>query len=138
MAAVRRLPLQCSCPSATRAASPRAWQNVKSPEHAIGREKWLALFDAAGFFAPPGIDKPTKARTLYRGSTHERKLGMAWSLYPDTARDLGKWHGAYGAVAVVRCVASPDAVLAIFRTGTEGFEFIVDPSKITDVDSCEI
>jgi hypothetical protein len=112
---------------------PRAWQNVKSPEHTIGREKWLALFHAAGFFAPPGIDKPLRARTLYRGSTHDRMGGMAWALYPETARDLGKWHDPYGPVDVFQCVAPPDAVLAIFLSATEGYEFILDPSKITSL-----
>lgn len=34
---------------------PRVWQNVKSPELAIGRDRWLALFRAVGFFAPPFV-----------------------------------------------------------------------------------
>lgn len=102
------------------------------------REKWLALFVRR---ASSLRQISTSPRSL-AGSTEDRRTtgSSAWlgRSSRDTARDLGNWHGAYGPVAVFRCVTPPEAVLAIFRTGTEGFEFIVDPSKITDVSACEM
>jgi hypothetical protein len=111
---------------------PAAWQRVKSPEREIGADNWLPMFRAVGLITPPHMPLPSTPKTVYRGSTFARARGMSWTPIPESADDLRQWHTAHGPTAVFRATAPPESLLAIFYSGSEGWDIIVDPSKITD------
>jgi hypothetical protein len=115
---------------------PDAWLYVDWPERIIGANKWVRLFQAAGFFTIPyGLTRPAEAVTVYRGASSERRAGMSWTTDISRADQFRQRHSWYAPTAVYRTVATPEAVLALLERRGEGPpEVVVDPQRLTRIE----
>jgi hypothetical protein len=100
----------------------------------IGYGEWLQLFRLNGFtYLGEPAQRPGEPVTVYRGCTHEHRLGMSWSTEVGVARRFateGMSSRPPGAVYVAR--VGPDYLLAFIEEGHEEYEWVVDPSGLND------
>ncbi len=116
-----------------------AWTRDDEPTSDIGEAGWLEIFRHAGFFSYPPISggRPTRAVTLYRGSTAERLRRMSWAAERSVAELLGRRHARNDAAAIYGAVVAPDAILAYLERSGEGWTVVVDPAGLTRIERLE-
>lgn len=122
------------------------WTRNDSPTADLSEEDWVEVFRAAGFFsypplvvrpvdsAPVPLQRPSRAVTLYRGSTTDRACRMSWACDPSVARVLGARHARYGSAALYKVTVVPSAILAYLERQAEGWTVVVDPAALTSVE----
>jgi hypothetical protein len=111
---------------------PAAWLAPDAPERDIGADECVRLFKAAGFFTHPADrGRPSSLRTLYRGATVDRRIGMSWTIDATVAALLGRRHAFYGPAFVYRTeVAAQDVLAVMFSPTDDADTFIIDPRRI--------
>ncbi len=115
-----------------RSLLPGAWKGVEFPQRSLKRSRWSELFAAAGFVSePPGLDPPSEALELYRGSTPGHARGLSWTTSRKRAEGYAKgWPSTGSRVPAVYVIeALPEAVVAIIQSGKDR-DVVVDPSRI--------
>lgn len=100
----------------------------------IGYSEWLKLFQLNGFtyLGQPG-EPPSEPVTVHRGCTYELRHGMSWSTEVGVARRFateGMSSRPPGTVYTAR--VDPDYLLAFIEEGHEEYEWVVDPSGLSD------
>lgn len=106
---------------------PRAWDLCAWPMSVLSRERWVRLFEVAGYsheFVP--ARRPAEALRLYRGSDAAGGEGLCWSSNPDVAR----WMAArFEEGWVWSAVVEPSRLLAFMAAGYED-QFVVDTTGL--------
>ena len=94
-----------------------AWDWCGAPMTVLTRERWIALFEAAGYTHEhqPG-EPPVDPVRLYRGSDRPGEFGMCWSLNIDVARWLA---ASYADGWVWTAEVEPWRLLAFMAAGYE-------------------
>lgn len=100
----------------------------------IGYSEWLKLFRLNGFtYLGQPAQRPSEPVTVYRGCTHEYRHGMSWSIEVEVARRFateGMSSRPPGTVCAAR--VDPDYLLAFIEEGHGEYEWVVDPSGLSD------
>lgn len=117
-------------PEVARRCVARAWDLCGAPMLVLPRDRWVALFEAAGYtheFEP--AERPAGTLTLYRGSDAGGGEGMCWSTNPDVARWLASGYPE-GWVWVAEVESSR---LLAFMAETYEDQFVVDTRGLVSV-----
>jgi len=105
------------------------WAMVEFPERAVRRDRWLALFQEAGFVSdPPGLVRPSQSMALYRGCPTRRRRGLAWTTDLEKARWYADRHAnvfRLGRANVFAVELPPERVLALIN-GRKESDVIAD------------
>jgi len=100
----------------------------------IGYSEWLKLFRLNGFtYLGQPAQRPSEPVTVYRGCRHEHRHGMSWSTAVGVAHRFaaeGMSSRPPGTVYAAR--VEPDYLLAFIEEGHEEYEWVIDPSGLSD------
>jgi hypothetical protein len=110
-----------------------AWCNTEYQQDVLGVPTWVQLFRRAGFVADAGQEPPSVSMTIYRGSTLERRDGMAWAGDLARARRFARRQSETRSAYVFRAEIEPLGVLAILDARDEA-EVIIDPGALAALD----
>lgn len=112
-----------------RSVIPFAWDSgPRVHRRDIKSRKWLAIFQKAGFVAPPGVKKPEGIITIFRGApTATKGWGMSWSKSLRTANWFRDRWRSRGIPAETFVTTLPPAALLAFVNDRHEEEFIINP-----------
>lgn len=104
-----------------------AWAGDNSPEAVIPACKWFRAFETSGYVSDdPWIPAPVNEITLFRGSSGDRRCGLAWTEDRARAREFAEFGGGSGRAGLVFVAqVAPWRVLARYNLHDER-ECVVD------------
>ncbi len=117
-----------SLPGAARAgAAAYVWSLCEWPEHALDRNKWVAVWDLVGYsVAGQPAPRPTAPTTLYRGAVDDEvaELGLSWTRSRKVAEGFaaGGPQFGFGPGVVLECAFPPACLLADIGDAGRGGE----------------
>ncbi|WP_139043326.1 hypothetical protein [Mycobacterium lentiflavum] len=100
----------------------------------IGYSEWLKLFRLNGFtYLGQPAQRPNEPVTVYRGCRHEHRHGMSWSTEVGVAhRFATEGMSSRTLVTVYAARVEPDYLLAFIEEGNEEYEWVIDPTGLSD------
>jgi hypothetical protein len=113
---------------------------LSAPEEVIGSDKWVQMFRTTGLIVVPSwLNAPTGPETVYRGTHAAGCRGMSWTVSCTGAgyyRD-GRLKRGHDSAHIYRTSAPVEAVLALWKQGADSVEYVLDPSRLGEIELVE-
>jgi hypothetical protein len=112
-----------------------AWSGADLPEQCLDHDDWRELFQTAGYIVDgqPAL-RPNRPLTLWRGASHARRLGWAWTADRAQAEWFANRSGLIGEDAMVWQADVEPWRLFAYDNGRKESEYVIDTDGLVVVD----